>query len=90
MKDYPTNKEEYWKLLARHWDDIYDIIYKFCPEHGAEADNLRTSQDPKIARILSDAWAAAPDESWIHNIPSWGILCNLCSESYVLDEEIND
>lgn len=42
-----------------------------------------------LARHLNAAWATAPDDRSIHSIPSWGVLCDLCSEEYVLyqDEE---
>ncbi|HUU89193.1 MAG TPA: hypothetical protein VMX17_15775 [Candidatus Glassbacteria bacterium] len=40
-----------------------------------------------LAKMLNKTWAAAPDEPWIHELPSWGVLCDLCSESYVLGDD---
>jgi hypothetical protein len=84
MKDYPTNKEEYWIFVDRHWEDLYDIIYRFAPELCKDADNYRLNQDAKLAGIFQTAWANAPDSPSIHYLPSWNVLCDLCSESYVL------
>ena len=52
-----------------------------------DASNYRLNQDPKIADIFEQAWGAAPDSSSIHHIPSWGVLCNLCSEAHVLFDD---
>ena len=39
-----------------------------------------------LLRYLNAAWWAAPDKPWIHDIPSWGVLCDLCSEECVFEE----
>lgn len=88
MKDYPTTKEEYWQLVDQHWQDLYNILAMFLPkEQLATADNLRLQQDPQLSHLFNEAWWNAPDSPSIHSIPSWYVLCNLCSESYVLMEE---
>lgn len=40
-----------------------------------------------ILTYLQAFWAAAPDKSWIHEIPGWFALCDLLSEGYILYEE---
>jgi hypothetical protein len=52
-----------------------------------DADTFRTLKDPKIARLFNAAWWNAPDSPHIHEIPSWQMLCDLCSESYLLMED---
>lgn len=41
----------------------------------------------KLLRYLNGAWGMAPDKPWIHQIPGWGVLCALCSESHCIEEE---
>ena len=90
MKDYPLNKEEYWQLVDRHWADLINIVCVYNPDKVEEAANYRLNQDPKIDKIFQDTWWSAPDSLSLHYIPSWNILCNLCSEAHVLfDEEGN-
>lgn len=85
---YPKNKEEWWSNVDRHWEDLYDILYKFLPkEQVAAADQLRLEKSSKLCSLLQDAWFNAPDNRSIHSIPSWHVLCDLCSESYVLGDE---
>lgn len=42
---------------------------------------------PRVLAYLNGAWWHAPDKQWIHTIPSWSALCDLCSENWVFDEE---
>jgi hypothetical protein len=87
MKDYPETKEEYWQFVDRHWADLHNIICMYAPDEVENVANYRLNQNPKIADIFQEAWSSAPDSPSIHYIPSWHILCNLCSESYVLFDE---
>lgn len=50
-------------------------------------EKLRETRDPKMARMLNLCWLAAPDREYIHSWPSWGVLCDLCSEEWCLDPE---
>lgn len=88
---YPTNKEEYWQLVDTHWEDLYDILFRFLDKNElSKADYLRLNMDSEISRLFQHAWENAPDNKSIHFIPGWNVLCNLCSESYVLYEEENE
>lgn len=90
MKDYPENKEQYWQLVDQHWADLINIVCVYNPDKAEDAAHYRLNQDPEIDKIFQDSWWNAPDSPSIHHIPSWNILCNLCSEAYVLfDEEGN-
>lgn len=52
-----------------------------------EIEFARKYRDRDLARYLSMAWHSAPDTPNLHRIPSWGVLCDLLSEEYVLYEE---
>lgn len=41
----------------------------------------------KMSYFLQLCWGAAPDEPGIHSWPSWGVLCDLCSEAWVFDPD---
>lgn len=50
-------------------------------------EKMKESRDVKMARMLNLCWLAAPDADYIHRWPSWGVLCDLCSEEWCLDPE---
>ena len=88
MTSYPTNKEEYWHIVDQHWPDLINIIFMYAPEMVNAAEKARLEQDAwVITDAFNMAWGNAPDSPHIHYIPSWHILCDLCSESYVLFDE---
>lgn len=88
---YPKTKEEYWETVDKYWENLFDILYMFLPkEDVTHADHLRLEKNPDISKLFNDAWWAAPDSPSIHSIPSWHVLCDLCSESYLLYEGEED
>ena len=87
MMDYPKTKAEYWQLVDAHWTDLYNIIVKFLPRENLDrADILRKERNAELGVWFDRAWASAPDDPSIHDIPGWGLLCDLCSEAYVLND----
>jgi hypothetical protein len=59
-----------------------------------EKTMIRTLEDAKAEKdhetlhsFFEKAWMAAPDSSYIHGWPSWGMLCDLCSEYWVFQPE---
>ena len=63
------------------------------PEFSPEGDLVIQAQTAKSARdhetlltLFNRAWAAAPDHQNIHRRPAWGVLCDLCSENWVFDQ----
>ena len=87
MSDAPRNREEYFSLAERFQDELFDIITNFSGRDNAEEFILFLNErSNSIASILHQAWSDAPDSPWIHSIPGWNVLCDLCSEDYVLDE----
>lgn len=49
-------------------------------------DQLRKDRSNRLQDLFQSLWAAAPDTGDIHARPAWGVLCDLCSEAYVLYE----
>ena len=87
---YPKNKEEWWALVDGNWEDLLSILSRFTQPTDKEiTEILQTKKNRdgyKLCRYLNDAWAKAPDKQWIRDIPGWFDLCDLCSESYVLED----
>ena len=98
---YPKNKEEWWASLEEHWEDLLSIMKRFLRsnpnsenvelDHLARFDTILMAKANKddhiLVNYLNQAWQNAPDEPWIHELPAWGVLCDLCSEAYVLEDE---
>lgn len=94
-------KEDWWYLVDKHWADLYRILDMYLPlsEHenlnkeiieetlGCFITTLKEKKDEELVRYFHSAWWRAPDCPSIHKIPSWGILCDLCSENWVFQEE---
>jgi len=96
----PATPEEYWSIVDNNWANILAIFYKFLPMHKHEdiegnflsetlavhIERLKSERSLDLPRYFNAAWAAAPDSSSIHSIPSWHVLCDLCSEEWCLHE----
>ena len=78
-------REEYFSLAEQYREELFDIITDFSGRDNAEEFILFLNErSNSIASIFHQAWADAPDKPWIHSIPGWHALCDLCSEDYVL------
>lgn len=89
----PTTAEEYWNNVDRYWADLYNILAMFLNRaqlQASDPDKMRLEKNPEIARLFNAAWFNAPDDYSIHSIPAWHVLCDLCSEEYVLHEELDE
>jgi len=98
---YPKSREEWWKLVDDNWVDLLEILGRFLPMSGnedidqkilvnplyLEIEKIKTNKDSKLARYFQAAWFAAPDVSSLHGIPGWLLLCDLCSEDYLVNED---
>jgi len=98
---YPKTKEQWWALVDLHWDDLYEICGMFLPLSNrvncwemktptTMGENIREAREkrwPDLEKYLNGAWWKSPDDPSIHSIPSWGVLCDLCSEAYLLYDE---
>ena len=87
MPSAPETREEYFFLAERFQDELFNIITDFSGRDNAEEFLLFLNErSNSIASIFHQAWRDAPDKPWIHSIPGWHVLCDLCSEDYILDE----
>ena len=84
---FPRNQSEYWNTVHTYWEPVSKIIEMFVPKCLQEAEHFRTQEDGRLVNILEEAWESAPDSPGIHSIPGWHVLCDLCSESYLLYSE---
>lgn len=50
---------------------------------------LKDNKDNKLARYFSAGWCLA-SEAYAWSVDGWGLLCDLCSEEYVLYGEQDD
>jgi hypothetical protein len=85
-----NNKDDWWTNVNEHWADLKNIIRMFNNISSvglAALEELRFSKDPELGWYFQKAWENAPDSPEIHNIPSWHVLCDLCSERWVFEEE---
>ena len=96
--NYPKNKEEWWSVVSEYWVELLTIIERYAPayindERGLPikthlyVTKLKQNKDIALATVFQETWGAAPDEGTIHLNPAWNVLCDLCSENYVLFEE---
>ena len=57
----------------------------FLPEYDMPTAELyKNRRDKKLASLFQDAWYHAPDTPLLHKIPGWLLMCDLCSEEYML------
>jgi len=50
-------------------------------------EKMREEQDVKLANVLEETYWGIPESIEVWQYPKFGLLCDLCSESYVLREE---
>jgi hypothetical protein len=88
LPDYAKTAEEWWQITDCIWPAILDIFERVdMSARTTEAETWRAARDPKLAALLEEAWAAAPDAYFIHTWQQWGRFCDLCSEQHVLFPE---
>ncbi len=52
---------------------------------ATELERLKDERDDRTARYLAAAWCMASD-AYAWSVPSWGVLCDLLSEEWVIHE----
>lgn len=98
---YPRNKLEWWAIVDDWWVELLKIAERYvdmqtiCPNFGDEkmylvVERLKKERNNELAGFFEGVWHAAPDHGSIHTNKGWGVLCDLCSESYVLYENEGD
>ena len=86
---------EDWWLIAiakrKDFEETCTLVYSDAAQCNAELKAMRVAYDVRNADMLHDTleriWANAPDKPIIHHWPSWGALCNLCSEFWVFQND---
>jgi hypothetical protein len=48
---------------------------------------LETLDGEEMYRLLNETWFGMPESESVRSEPGFGVLCDLCSEAYVLEEE---
>ena len=98
--NYPKTKGEWWTLVDENWVDLVSLMHRWLgmndmeniegklteEPRAVEIERMKAKKDANLLKYLNGVWQNAPDKPWIHEIPGWGLLCDLCSEGYVLDE----
>jgi hypothetical protein len=75
----------YLPTFAKKWID--NSIIPLDKTLGEYIIELKETRNPRLVRILNSAWWNAPDEKCCEGEhKSWNVLCDLCSEEYVLYE----
>lgn len=84
--------EDWWIALTEHQKYInrtLELVYVKPDVYNPAKVTLAiaiASKDHELAHgVLQHAWEAAPDKPYIHGWPSWGMLCDLCSEAWVFN-----
>jgi hypothetical protein len=98
--EHPKTKEQYWAIVDEYWPELLNIILMFNSETIEDFKNLdfgkktafvvtqlKQDKNRDLVDWFNATWASAPDDGYIHLIPAWYQLCDLCSESYLLYEE---
>lgn len=95
------SREDYWNIVREYKQDLLNIMWQFIPMEKHEwhdgtflekplhrkIDEMIDNEDPEFNSVLQKTWWLAPDDPSIHRIKSWYILCDLCSENWVLYED---
>lgn len=101
---YPKTKKEWWDNVYEYWDDIVLVMGKYVRlnEYASLDGELDTrtllenailakkAKNSNLHLLFQRAWWQAPDHPKIFNDVGWGILCDLCSEGYLLSDDDYD
>ena len=86
----PRTPEEWWDLFHRNKSHIEMIISRFSPKFEQDLVAFHKAcknRDPnRLIRVMHEAWFNAPDKPFLHTVPGWGDMCDLCSEEWVFGE----
>jgi len=129
------NKQDWWKAVDDHWDNLLSAINTFHPAStredqikgsmpsdldlhitaaGAEVARRMISDQIKknekalaspgdraieamekrdwetLYRLFSNTWMGVPESLGAWSVPSFGALCDLCSEAWVFQDEVEE
>lgn len=84
----PATKEAYWAVVDEYWDELLALMIQFTLIVDVDQlTKLKIDRDTHLVTHFNNAWFAAPDHGSIHLLPAWNVLCDLCSESYLVYED---
>ena len=88
---YPKTDDEWWEMVQVHRVRITDIMARVGLTLDERTEFLRLVGErtnwERVYNLMQKAWVQAPDTPAIHGWPSWGNLCDLCSEGPGIFEE---
>jgi hypothetical protein len=101
--NWPKNKKQWWKLVDEFWPQLLGLMNRWLGmtdnedidgnitecQRSEEIAKMKQERNPRLASYFQGTWMNAPDIAGLDEIPGWALLCDLCSESYVLEEENN-
>lgn len=81
-RGYARNSKEWAFLLNHNWTNLLRIMEaQLKQEELKAAVRAREGGDNKtVWTHLQLTWDRLPDRPWIHQIPGFGVLCDLCSD----------
>ena len=83
--NWPKTKDEWWTLVDEHWADLLSLMHRFIGPKLGDVEKLKADRDSDLVISFNDAWFKAPEVPGLSEISGWDLLCDLCSEAYVLD-----
>jgi len=95
---YPTTLDEYWSIVDKYWPQLLNLFSRFLPPVVLDlqenthtiAETYRKNRNPEIIYLFNKTWSNAPDDGSIHLLDGWYVLCDLCSESYLLEPDVEE
>jgi hypothetical protein len=100
----PTNPNDYWRVVDDNWDVIFYILNVYLPTFrkvwidktplaitlGEYLLELKAARNPRLARALSAAWWAVPENKEF-DYEGFAILRDLVmAEGFLLEPKEND
>lgn len=83
---YPVTISDWWSLVDKNWPKLKMLIAKFDPQDVVKAAEFKDYRSKHLASIFEETWHRAPDKPFLHTEPGWSVLCDLCSESHLLND----
>ncbi len=83
---YPCTALEWWSNVNTNWKDLWNMgrVYLDAPT-AMQMDLFRIGRNNKLSDVLRQLWYTLPDSPRARTLPGFGVLCDLCSERHVLE-----
>ena len=75
-------KTKSWKAVFRmHRGDLKNLVKQFAEDLSRDFNKaIMEDSTDELAIILQKTFDNAPNSGYVHNIPGWAVLCNLCEK----------